>query len=64
MIINLIKKKIEEARGFYEIIDQINKFSDIVWFNRHKNREYQIMNGEIEVVSSEYAMMHTIQSKF
>ena len=27
------KKKIEEARGFYEIIDQINKFSDIVWFN-------------------------------
>ena len=47
------KKKIEEARGFYEIIDQINKFSDIVWFNRHKNREYQIMNGEIEVVSSD-----------
>ncbi len=43
----------EEARGFYEIIDQINKFSDIVWFNRHKNREYQIMNGEIEVVSSD-----------
>ncbi len=52
LIINLIKK-IEEARGFYEIIDQINKFSDIVWFNRHKNREYQIMNGEIEVVSSD-----------
>ena len=49
----MAQKKIEEARGFYEIIDQINKFSDIVWFNRHKNREYQIMNGEIEVVSSD-----------
>lgn len=43
----------EEGRGFYEIIEEINKLTDIVWYNRHKYREAQILEGLIEVVDKE-----------
>lgn len=43
----------EEARGFYEIIEEINKLTDIIWYNRHKYREEQIKQGIIEIVEEQ-----------
>jgi hypothetical protein len=40
----------EESRGFYEILDSINKLTDQIWYNRHCNRVYEIEQGNIQVV--------------
>lgn len=43
----------EEARGFYEIVEEINKLTDIIWYNRHKYREEKINQGIIEIVEEQ-----------
>jgi len=40
----------EESRGFYEILDSINKLTDQIWYNRHCNRVYEIEQGNLEIV--------------
>ena len=45
----------EEGRGFFEILEQINKYEDIIWYNRHSYRAQQVEDGIIKIVDeSEY----------
>lgn len=43
----------EEARGFYEILEEINKLTDIVWYNRHCNLAYEVEQGNHKIVDKE-----------
>lgn len=40
----------EEPRSLAEIRPLLDRLGDQIWYNRHKNREYRIEIGEIEVV--------------
>lgn len=40
----------DESRGFYDILDSIDKLTDQVWYNRHCNRVYEIEQGNIQIV--------------
>ena len=45
----------EEGRGLFEILEQINKYEDIIWYNRHSYRAQQVEDGIIKIVDeSEY----------
>jgi len=41
---------VEETRGLYEILDQIDVMVEKVWFNRHCVREEAIADGRIKLV--------------
>jgi hypothetical protein len=40
----------EEPRNLSEIAPLLDKLWDQIWYNRHKNLEYQIESGEVELV--------------
>lgn len=40
----------EEGRGFFEILEQVNKLEDIIWYNRHSFRVQQVEEGVIQIV--------------
>jgi hypothetical protein len=48
----------EEPRGLDEILPMIDKLWDQVWYNRHKNLEYQIEQGEVQIVDEYQPQAH------
>ena len=44
---------VEEARSLSEIVDAIDELLDKVWYARHKFREQQVEEGQIELVDKE-----------
>ena len=43
----------EETRGLQEILLAMDELVDKIWYNRHRDREFDIENGDIRIVSDE-----------
>lgn len=41
----------EEPRALSEIVAAMDELTEQVWYNRHKNREWEIKQGVLKVVS-------------
>lgn len=44
---------VDETRGLYEILEQIDMFIEKVWFNRHCVREEAIADGRIKLIPAD-----------
>ena len=40
-----------EPRGLAEILEETDRFATLVWYNRHKYREWQIEQGKLKIVT-------------
>lgn len=40
----------EEPRGLTELLNAMRVLEQQIWYNRHKNREYQVKTGKIKIV--------------
>src|SRR5690606_21911012 len=51
-----------DPRGITEITDMIKEFEKKIWYNRHKNLEYKIDNGEVQIIEDKDFNLQNIQN--
>lgn len=51
-----------DPRGITEITDMIKEFENKIWYNRHKNLEYKIDTGEVQIIDYKDFNLQSIQN--